>query len=689
MRAGALPAACGAFLLLGCVVTRPGADAGSDATADRLTPEEIAASVLATLDRSVDPCQDFYQYACGGWLRDTKLPPDKPRLGRGFAAVEDRNRLVLRDILEAAMRRRDADAGTARLGDFYGACMDETIIERLDRQPLEALFGPIDAAVDPPSLMRAVATLHLAGVGALFTPAVEADFKDPDLTIAHFLQGGMGLPDREYYLKDDEKSRTLRTQYEEHVARMLALSGAPAEAAKQQAAEILALETRLAQAAIPRVEARDPEKIYNRVDRDGLPGIADLPWDTYFQTIGFPSLRTLSVGMPGFFTAMAAEAKSVPPGTMHAYLRWCVVREMADSLPRRFADEHFAFYGTILGGQAEIEPRWKRCVDATDEALGDLLGMAFVERRFGGDSKPAAIAMIRGIETALERAFPSLAWMDETTRARATEKLAAVTNKIGYPDVPKDYASLTVKRWEHFGNRMAAAREEFRREFSKVGGPVDRTEWSMTPPTVNAYYNPLANEMVFPAGILQPPFFHRDFPRAMNYGAMGMAMGHELTHGFDDQGRKFNPKGALIEWWDPAAAARFQERAQCVESLYGGYEVEPGLRLNGAQTLGENIADLGGLKEAYHAYKAWEAEAGAPKPAVPGLSSDQLFFVGFAQAWCEMMTPEYARYLQSVDYHSPGRYRVRGAVSQSKEFAQAFACAENTPMNPATKCEVW
>jgi len=688
MKGPAAIALLGLFLLPGCVVTRPGADAGAEAAAERLSPEEVAASVLATMDRSVDPCQDFYQYACGGWLRDTKLPPDRPRLGRGFAAVEDRNRVVLRDILESAVRRRD-EPGTAKLGDFYGACMDETLIERFDLRPLGPLFSEIDAVADSASLLRTVGHLHLIGIGALFVPAVEADFKDPDLTIAHMLQGGLGLPDRDYYLKEDEKSRTIRTQYEEHVSRMRALAGAPGEEAKREAAAVLAFETALAQASIPRTEARNPEKIYHRVDRPGLAAAADLPWDAYFEAIGFPAVQAMSVGMPGFFTAMAGEAKSAPPATLKAYLRWNVVRAMADSLPRPFAEEHFAFYGKTLGGQAEIEPRWKRCVDATDEALGDLLGKVFVERRFGGDSKPTAIAMIRGIEGALERTFPTLAWMDDATRARAAEKIKAVTNKIGYPDVLKDYAAMTVRRGDDFGNRLSAARDEFRREFSKVGGPVDRTEWNMTPPTVNAYYNPLQNEIVFPAGILQPPFFHRDFPRAMNYGGMGMAMGHELTHGFDDQGRKFDPQGKLREWWDPAVSARFQERAQCVESLYGGYEVEPGLRLNGAQTLGENIADLGGLKEAYHAYKAWEVEAGAPKPSVPGLSSDQLFFVGFAQTWCELITPEYARLLVGVDYHSPGKFRVRGAVSQSKEFAQAFACAEETPMNPASKCEVW
>jgi len=678
-------------LLAGCVVTRPGpAETAGAGGGGRLGADEISAGVLASMDRSVDPCQDFYQYACGGWLRDTKLPPDRPRLGRGFAEVEERNRIVLRDILEDAVRRRGADPGTARLGDFYGACTDETAIERLGVAPLQVFFDEIGSVSDPATLMTVVGHLHVSGVEALFGTAVDADFKDPNLTIAHWVQGGLGLPDRDHYLKDDEKSRTLRTQYEAHVARMLVLAGAAEADAKKQAAAIVAFETRLAKASLSPVERRDPEKIYHRIDRAGLQGVsASLPWDDYFAATGFPDVRAINVGMPEFFTALSDAVTSTPMETLQAYLRWHVIDDMADSLPRAFADEHFAFFGKVLGGQQEIEPRWKRCVDATDEAMGELLGKAFVERRFAGDSKTAALEMIRGIEKALDDTFPALSWMDDATRARAREKLAAVANKIGYPDTWRDYSSLQVRRGEDFGNRLAASRFEFRREFSKIGGPVDRKEWGITPPTVNAFYSALRNEMVFPAGILQPPFFHRDFPRAMNYGAMGMGMGHELTHGFDDQGRKFDPQGQLREWWDPAASARFQERAACVETLYGGYEVEPGLHLNGAQTLGENIADLGGIKESYRAYKTWESQAGAPAPAVPGLTNDQLFFVGFAQAWCELITPEYSRLLAGIDYHSPGKFRVRGALTQSPEFAKAFSCQEGTPMNPPNKCEVW
>ncbi|HET8948791.1 MAG TPA: M13 family metallopeptidase, partial [Candidatus Polarisedimenticolia bacterium] len=549
-----VPALLAGVLFSGCVVTRPGSgDAAGAAESGRLSAGEISAGVLGAMDRGVDPCQDFYQYACGGWLRDTKLPPDRPRLGRGFAEVEERNRLVLRDILEDAVRRRGADPDTERLGDFYGACTDETALDRLGVAPLQGFFTEIASINSPSTLMTALGHLHLSGIEALFGSAVDADFKDPNLTIAHWLQGGLGLPDRDHYLKDDEKSRTLRTQYEAHVARMLALAGAAEDEAKRQASAVVAFETRLARASLSRVERRDPEKIYHRIDRAGLQGAsAALPWDDYFAAVGFPDVRAINVGMPEFFSALSDAVTSTPMETLQAYLRWQVVDAMADSLPRAFADEHFAFFGRILDGQQEIEPRWKRCVDATDEAMGELLGRAFVERRFAGDSKTTALEMIRGIEKALEDTFPTLAWMDDATRDRAREKLAAVANKIGYPDAWRDYSSLKVRRGEDFGNRLAASRFEFRRQFSRVGGPVDRKEWGISPPTVNAFYSALRNEMVFPAGILQPPFFHRDFPRAMNYGAMGMGMGHELTHGFDDQGRKFDPQGQLREWWDPA-----------------------------------------------------------------------------------------------------------------------------------------
>jgi endothelin-converting enzyme/putative endopeptidase len=687
MAAAALLA--GGFLLAACVVTRPEPGEGTPGD-DRLTSEDVAQSVLQVMDRSVDPCVDFYRFACGGWLRETKLPPDRPRLGRGFAAVDEKNQKVLHDILEElAVVRTDREA--RRLGDFYASCTDEAAIERAGTGPLQPVFADIETVRDPGSLMAVTGRLHVIGIEALFGTTVDADFRDPRTAIAHWLQGGLGLPERGYYLKDDADSKALRDAYVTHVAKMLRLAGEDETAAAKDAAGILAFETRLARVSLDPADRRDPEKIYHRLDRPGLEKLTpNLPWPSYFEAIGYPAMQAINVGMPDFFTTLSSIVPGADYGLLRAYLRWQVLHETADALPKAFADEDFDFFGRRLGGQKEIEPRWKRCVSKTDDALGESLGKRFVERRFAGDSKATAVEMIRAIEAALEHAFPDLDWMDDATRAAAREKLHAVTNKIGHPDVWRDYSTLVVRRGDDFGNRLAAARFEFRRQRDRVGGPVDRGEWEMTPPTVNAYYNPFLNEMVFPAGILQPPFFHRDFPRAMNYGAIGMGMGHELTHGFDDQGRKFDAHGRLREWWDPAVAARFEERARCVSDLYDSYEIEPGLHLNGKQTLGEDIADLGGLKEAYRAWKAWESsQARPPASPVPGLDNDQLFFVAFAQPWCELITPEYARLLAQADDHAASRFRVLGAVSQFSDFARVFSCAAGAPMNPEKRCQVW
>jgi len=678
---------------LSCVATHP--DETSTASVGRsevrITPEQLVESVLGTLDRTVDPCHDFYRYACGTWLETSRIPVDRSRWSRGFSEIEDRNQLLLRDILEAAATRPGGDADSAKLGHFYGSCMDEGAVERAGTGPLEPLLREIDAVRDPSGLLAMAGHLHPIGVEALFEPEVFADFKDPDVSIAHYFQGGLGLPDREYYLSEDERNRTLRREYETHVAKMLGFLGAPPDSARRHAAAILAFETQLAKVSLPREEARDLDRIYHKVDLPGLKSIApDLPWDAYLAAIGYTGLVSINVGMPDFFKGLSSLAAGTEPETLRAYLRWHLVHASAKALPRAFVEEDFAFFGKTLSGQKEIRPRWKRCVQATDDALGEILGRFYVERAFGGDSKPIALEMILGIEAALERALPGLAWMDQATRERAVEKLKQVTNKIGYPDRWRDYAALSIHPGGGFlDNALTASRFEFRRQHDKVGKPVDRKEWGMTPPTVNAYYNPTINEMVFPAGILQPPFFSRDFPRAMNYGAVGMAMGHELTHGFDDQGRKFDGAGRMHEWWDPQVVARFEERAQCVERLYSGYEVDQGVRVNGKLTLGENIADLGGIKESYGAYKAWEAEHGAPTPPVPGLTNDQLFFVGFAQTWCELMTPERARMQVTVDPHSPAMFRVQGPLASFQAFAEAFSCAPGTPMNPESRCEVW
>ena len=678
------------FFIFAMAVASTAAAENPPVAAERLTPKQVAESVRATMDSTVDPCQDFYMYACGGWLKSTQLPPDRPRWGRGFSEIDERNLAVLRGILEEAGKQTDRDASRARIGDFYGSCMDETAVEKLGVAPMKPLLAQIADVKDAGSLMAMVGKLHVSGVGAVFQLAVAPDFKDPNIEIAHFFQGGLGMPDRDYYLKDDDQSKELRSAYLGHVTKMLALMGESQEEAAKHAGLILAFETELAKVSMPRAEARNLEKIYHKIDITGLKSLTPrLPWDRYLAATGYPGIALINAAVPDFFKGVEKLVGETQPEVLQAYLRWHLVHSEADVLPKAFVDENFAFFGAMLSGQKEIEPRWKRCVNATDNALGEALGQAFVDRTFAGDSKTKALDMIRGIETAFESGLARLTWMDDPTRLRAVGKMKAISNKIGYPDAWRDYSSMIIKPGDYFGNTMSAQSFDFRRNVDKIGKPVDRKEWGMTPPTVNAYYNPLVNEMVFPAGIMQRPFFHRDFPAPMNFGGIGMVMGHELTHGFDDQGRKFDGSGQMTEWWEPAVVKKFEEQAQCVEDLYSSYEVQPGLHLNGKLTLGENIADLGGVKEAYRAYGEWVKQYGEPPVAVEGLSNNQLFFVGFAQAWCSLSSPEMERMMVTVDPHSAPRFRVKGPLSNLSEFSQAFSCKEGTPMRPTKSCVVW
>ncbi len=650
-----------------------------------------SSAVLSAMDKKADPCQDFYRYACGGWLDTTQIPSDQSRWGRGFSEIAERNRQTLREILEAAARDQGSDPKLVKLGVFYGSCMDEEKIDKAGGEPLKPMLKEIEGVKDAKSLMAELGTLHALGAGAFFGGGAVPDFKNPDLNIVYLSQGGLGLPDRDYYVKDDDKSKQIRTDYLAHVTAMFTLVGETPEAAGKHAQQVMEIETRLAKASRTRVEMRDTEKTYNKLDLVGLEKLApSLPWKEYLRAIGYPNVTQINIAVPEFYQALDKESANAGSETMHSYLRWHLVRGAAPILSKPFADESFAFYGKKLSGQKEQKARWKRCVDATDNAMGELLGQAFVDRRFAGDSKTIALDMIGRIESAFEGNLANLAWMDDTTRTRASGKKQTLANKIGYPDKWRDYSKLAVKKGDYFGNAIASRRFEFDYECAKIGKKVDKTEWGMTPPTVNAYYNPLQNEMVFPAGILQPPFFDRSFPMAMNFGGIGMVMGHELTHGFDDQGRKFDPTGKLSEWWEPQVSAKFEERAKCVSDLYSTYEVQPGLKLNGELTLGENIADLGGIKQSYSAYHAWAKQnAGAAAKAVEPLTNDQLFFVAFAQTWCSIQTPEIERMLVNVDSHSHPKYRVFGPLSNFSGFSEAFQCSEGTPMNPKDSCEVW
>ncbi len=655
-----------------------------------LSSDQVSAAVLSSMDLEAKPCEDFYQYACGGWLENTELPSDQTRWARSFSVINERNREFVREILEGAAADPGEHPERRMIGSYYASCMDEAAIEKAGTKPLAPMLAEIAKVEDATSLLQVTGKLHRHFIGALFRAGVLPDFKDPDLNISFFFQGGLGMPDRDYYVSEDATKRELMGAYEQHVARIFGLLGDSAEQASANAALVVAFETRLAETSRPRAQMRIIEKLYNKLDINGLQKLTPkLPWKEYLSAIGYPDVVDISVATPEFFETLEKLVADTPSATLQSYLRWHLVNGTTNILSKDFVDANFEFFGKKLQGQQEIRPRWKRCVGATENAIGQAVGKLYVEQRFAGASKDVALEMVKDIEVAFEHNLPDLAWMDDVTRERALEKAQAVGNKIGYPDIWRDYSALKVVRGTHFSNAMAARTFEFDRTASKIGQAVDPEEWRMTPQMVNAYYTPLQNEIVFPAGILQPPFFHRDFPAAMNYGAIGAVIGHELSHGFDDQGRKFDPQGQLRQWWETAASEQFQVQAQCVDDLYSSYEVEPGVKVNGQLTLGENIADIGGVKQAFAAYQSKEKRQGKSEPMVEGLTNDQLFFVAYGQVWCSLATDEQQRLQVTTDSHSPGRFRVNGPVSNNRSFAEAFSCEPGTPMSPKDICEVW
>lgn len=686
----ALAAALAAVAATGCDPRGGGGHGGAaperaPQTSPEKSPEEIAEGVLSSMDRSADPCVDFHRYACGGWIDGTVLPGDETRWARSFSVIDRRNREALRAIVEDA----DLDPRFAQVGDFYRSCMDVEAVEAAGVEPLRPYLDAIAGLQAADGLPELLGRLHGAGLAATFRGFVFGDFAEPDTNVLHLTQGGLGLPDRGDYLSDAPRFVELRRAYVEHVAAMLALTGVEEAAASSAARDVLALETELARASRERARLRDAEERNNRLDLDGLSALAPgLDWRAYLAALGRADVEAINVWVPEFFERLDVLARETPVESWRAYLRFHAASSMAPVLTAAFVREDFEFYSATLRGQKEMQPRDRRCVQATDRALGELLGRAFVERRFAGDSKEKARALVDDVQDAFAASLPSLGWMDPGTAERALEKKDAMVDKIGYPDVWKDYGAVEIRPDDYAGNTRRAERFELERDLAKIGEPVDPDEWGMTPPTVNAYYSPSRNEIVFPAGILQEPFFHRDYPAAMNYGGIGMVIGHELTHGFDDNGRKYDPEGRLADWWSEEAVAKFEERAACVEDLYRGFEIQPDLFVDGKLTLGENIADLGGIRGALAAYRE-RREGPAGPSGIGDLTDEQLFFVAFAQTWCMRITPEEERRRARTDTHSPGRFRVVGPLVSFPAFAETFACAPGTPMNPAERCEVW
>lgn len=638
------------------------------------------------MDRGASPCADFYQYACGAWMTRHPIPGDQVIWGR-LNEVAEQNRLILKDILEKAAAGANRAPVEQKIGDYYHACMDEKTITERGTATLKPELDRIEAIKDRNTMAAAVARLHAAGANVLFRFSAAADLKNSTVNIAVVDQGGLSLPDRDDYLKTDAKSVKLREQFLAHMGRMFQLLGDAPDTAGAKARTVMALETALAQVSVDRVTLRNPEKRYHKMTPHELESMApEIAWETYFKAIAAPAFSELNIALPTFMRGMDALVHKTPVAQWKVYLTWHLVHAQAEMLPAAFARENFEFFEKTLLGARAMRPRWKVCVAAVDGDLGEALGQKFVERTFGVDGKTRTLKMVDALEKALAKDIGELPWMTPATRKQALAKLAAVTNKIGYPDKWRDYSALEIVRGDALANSLAASVFDHRRNIGKIGRKVDPAEWRMTPPTVNAYYSPLQNNINFPAGILQPPFFDRKMDDAVNFGAIGAIIGHELTHGFDDQGRKFDAKGNLEGWWTAEDAKEFERRADCFVRQYEQYQATPDMKLNGKLTLGENTADAGGVRVAYMALLS--TLSGNP-PRVDGFTPEQRFFLGWAQVWCQNRTAEAARVRAITDPHSPGKYRVNGVVSNMPEFRQAFGCTIGQPMVRAEACRVW
>jgi predicted metalloendopeptidase len=630
----------------------------------------------ANLDPSVKPCQDFFQYAVGGWAKRTAIPAEYERYGVD-QEIDTRTHQILREIMESAAAAKAAPGSEAqKVGDFYASGMDEAGIEAAGIAPLKPLFTRIDGVKDAASLAVVLADLHRLGAFAGFSFSIEQDDKESSRYSMALAQGGLGLPDRDYYVKDDPKSKELLAAYRAHVAKMMAMAGFQAGDADR----ILALETRLAKASMTRVEQRDPNAVYHAMTPAQLKAAAPgFLVDLYLKALGVPVPDRFVVRQPAFLAELGRMMQDLPADQWRVYLRWTLLRDAAPALARAFEQEAFAFYGTKLQGTTAQHPRWKRVMFAADRGLGEALGKLYVQRAFPATSKAKVLEMVENLRTALGARIDGLEWMSAPTKARARQKLAAMRVKIGYPDAWRDYARLAVKRQPYVLNYLETHRFEFQRRLAKLGQPIDRNEWSMTPQTNNAYYSPTMNEIVFPAGILQPPYFDATADDAVNYGNIGATIGHEMTHGFDDEGRQYDADGNLKSWWTPADEKAYNTRAELVVKQFDAFEPLPGLHLNGRLTLGENIADLGGLKIAWSAWKlSQKGKASVGK--IEGFTPEQRFFLGYAETWRTLTREEALRLRTVTDPHSPAKFRVNGPLANLPEFYEAFGCKDGDLM---------
>jgi len=647
---------------------------------------------LKAIDKSADPCNDFYQYACGNWLKNNPIPADQSVWGR-FDELFQRNQQILRGILEDSEKHQDRSSIDQKIGGFYGSCIDEAEIEHRGTAQLQPELERIAHINNVRELLDEVARLHARQVTVFFDFGSQPDPNDAKMTIAGLDQGGLGLPEKDFYFRTDAKSQEIQQKYVTHIAKMFELDGVPAADAAKKAQTVMRIETDLAKASLDVTTRRNPQLLVHEMPKSELAQLVpDFNFNEFFTELHTPEFSKLNVAVPDFLKEFNTLLSKESMADLKDYLTWHYLSASATLLTKAFVDENFDFYGHTLSGTTQLKPRWRRCVSATDDELGEALGRKFVEKTFGEQGKQRTLEMVHEIEHEMGKDIESLTWMSPETKQQAMIKLHAVTNKIGYPNKWRDYSSVDIVDNDYFGNWYRANEFESKRELDKIGKPVDRNEWGMTPPTVNAYYDPTENNINFPAGILQPPFYSNNADDAVNYGAVGVVIGHELTHGFDDQGRQFDADGNLRDWWQKSDAEQFEKLAQCFVDEYSRFTAAPGVNVNGKLTLGENTADNGGIHLAYYALMDDLAKKSIPiSTEQDGYTQAQQFFLGYAQIWCQNMRPEEARLLAQTDPHSPGRARTDAVVSNTLQFSHAFGCKPGDKMYPANGkgCRVW
>lgn len=646
---------------------------------------------IGGMDTSCKPCDDFNRFANGGWLTKNAIPAEYASWGT-FAELRDRNLASLKTILEEAGNAKAAKwSSEQKIGDFYASAMNVKLIDELGAKPLDAEFKRIAAISDAGTLQDAIAHLHMLGVGATFEGGALPDFKNSTMNVYAVGQSGLGLPDRDYYFNDDERSKKIRDEYVSHLTKMFTLLGDDAAKAAASAKTVMEFETRLATGSLKNTELRDPSASYHMMtsaERKAL--TSTFSWDRYENAIGLKAGATINVAHPKFIQEVDAMMKSVQLDAWKTYLRWALVNAYADTLSTPFVEQNFAFKGVVLTGAKQQQPRWKKAVQSTSGMLGEPLGQVYVAKHFPAESKRRMQEMVANLKAALREDLESLEWMQDATRKAALTKLESFTDKIGYPDKWKDYSTLEVDRGPYVQNVMRGRMWGYKDDLAKVGKAVDRAEWGMNPQTVNASYNPLNNDITFPAGILQPPFFTAAADDAVNYGAIGAVIGHEITHGFDDEGRKFDSKGNLTDWWTEADGKNFEGRAKCIVDQYSEFTIDGGKKVNGELVQGEAIADIGGLKIAYKAYK--RSLKGKPEPApIDGYTHDQRFFLGFARVWASHARPEFEELQVKTNVHALPRFRLRGTLANMPEFHTAFECKDGDAMVRGTsnRCVIW